>query len=299
MHFGISVPNNQGVRAMGDLVELAVEAEAMGYQSAWVSDHLFHAEYVAKRLDDRPYHEPLTVLTAIAARTEAIELGTSVLVLPWHHPVRLAKTIASLDDYSGGRVNLGVGVGVTQDEYAALGVPFAERGRIADEMLGAMRALWTQAVPEFHGKYYDFAGLRFEPKPMQTPYPTIWVGGNSPAAHRRLCEFGEAWHPLGIGPDDLALKADELAERLRAVGREPQVPIAVRLMLEFRDEASDYPIGRRKTCKGTPAEMIALIDAFANAGVTHVIVDGGTHHLDEATRAFEKFSKEVVPAVNA
>ena len=169
---------------MNDLVDFGVSAERLGYQSVWVSDHLFHAAYVAARLGDRPYHEPMTVLTAIAARTHTVELGTSVLVLPWHHPVRLAKTVASLDNLSNGRVIVGVGVGSTEDEYQALGVPFDRRGQIANEYLAAMRALWTEQVPAYHGEHLSFEGLRFEPKPVQTPHPPIWVGGSSPAAIR-------------------------------------------------------------------------------------------------------------------
>ena len=130
MRFGISLPNHQGVAHVKDLVELAVEAEAMGFTSLWTSEHLFHAGHVAQRLGSAPYHEALTVLTAAATRTRSARLGTSVLVLPWHHPVRLAKTIASLDDLSEGRVDLGIGVGITEDEYANLGVPFERRGAI-------------------------------------------------------------------------------------------------------------------------------------------------------------------------
>lgn len=203
MHFGTTIPNNFGVEDAGELVDFAVSAERLGYQSVWVSDHLFHAEYVASRLGGRPYHEPLTILTAAAARTTKVELGTSVLVLPWHHPVRLAKTVATLDGLSKGRVVLGVGVGVTEDEYQALGVPFKLRGRIANEYLAAMQALWTQELPAFHGEHLSFEGLRFEPKSARKPHPPIWIGGNSPAALRRLVRYGQGWHPLRLSPNDL------------------------------------------------------------------------------------------------
>jgi len=125
MRLGFSLPNNQGTERVADLVDLAREAEQLGYHSVWVSEHLWHSSYVARRLGSRPYHEPLTVLTAAAPATSSIRLGTSVLVLPWHHPVRLAKTIASLDDLADGRIDLGVGVAVTEDEFANLGIDFA------------------------------------------------------------------------------------------------------------------------------------------------------------------------------
>ena len=114
MKLGLALPNNQGVERVMDLVHLAREAEDLGLTSVWVSEHLWHAEYVAKRLGDKPYHEPLTVLTAVATATRWVRLGTSVLIMPWHHPVRLAKTLASLDDLSEGRVDFGVGVAVTE-----------------------------------------------------------------------------------------------------------------------------------------------------------------------------------------
>jgi alkanesulfonate monooxygenase SsuD/methylene tetrahydromethanopterin reductase-like flavin-dependent oxidoreductase (luciferase family) len=106
MKLGFSIPNNQGVEQVTDLVELAKNAEDAGYNSVWVSEHLFHSTYVASRLGDRPYHDPLTVLTAAACATSRVRLGTSVLVLPWHHPARLGKAVATLDHLSGGRLDL-------------------------------------------------------------------------------------------------------------------------------------------------------------------------------------------------
>ncbi|MBT5811255.1 MAG: LLM class flavin-dependent oxidoreductase, partial [Rhodospirillaceae bacterium] len=165
MKIGYSIPNNQGVEDPNDLVALAVKAEQFGFDSVWVAEHLFHSSYVAERLGDKPYHEALTVLTAIACATKTVRLGTSVLVLPWHDPARLAKTVATLDQLSGGRVDLGVGVATTQDEFENLGVDFASRGRRANEVLGAMQALWTQDTPKFSGEFYQYEGLKFSPKP--------------------------------------------------------------------------------------------------------------------------------------
>ena len=298
MHFGTTIANNFGVESMNDLVDFGVSAERLGYQSVWVSDHLFHAAYVAARLGDRPYHEPMTVLTAIAARTHTVELGTSVLVLPWHHPVRLAKTVASLDNLSNGRVIVGVGVGSTEDEYQALGVPFDRRGQIANEYLAAMRALWTEQVPAYHGEHLSFEGLRFEPKPVQTPHPPIWVGGSSPAAIRRLLRFGQGWHPLRLSPADLASSMPRLRDSLAAAGRPIDMPVAVRLVLSFAEPASTQPVSERKTCKGSVEEMAALITAYANAGVSHIMVDGATPDLERASADLQRFAEEVIPLID-
>ncbi|MBT6276562.1 MAG: TIGR03619 family F420-dependent LLM class oxidoreductase [Chromatiales bacterium] len=295
MHFGVSVPNNFGVESMRELVEFAVTAEELGYQSAWVSDHLFHASYVAARLGNRPYHEALTVLTAIAARTESVNLGTSVLVLPWHQPVRLAKVLASLDQLSGGRVIVGVGVGNAKDEFEALGVPFEERGRIGNEYLEGMQALWTQSVPTFQGQHLSFDGLRFEPKPAQNPHPPFWIGGNTGPALRRLVRYGNGWHPLRLSPRELAARRIDLHEALTEAGRLTDVPIAVRLQLTFEDTPPERAIEDRKTCSGRPEDIANLIEAYQSAGATHIILDGGSRDLERSVANLRRFREEVAP----
>ena len=231
MEFGISIPNNQGIASMRDLVAVAVDAESLGYDSIWVSEHLYHASYVAARLGDRPYHEALVVLTAAATVTERVRLGTSVLVLPWHHPARLAKQIASLDQLSDGRVVLGVGVAQTPDEFANLGVPYATRGAVTDEAIDALRALWQQDIPQYQGEYFKFAGLRFSPKPRQPRLP-ILIGGNSPRALRRVREKGDGWHAMSLSVNDVR------ASIAGAAGK----PCSIRMVLEF----TDTPVARKQ-----------------------------------------------------
>jgi probable F420-dependent oxidoreductase len=195
MQFGISLPNNYGVDDIQSLLALAPAAERLGYDSVWVSEHLFHTAYVLQRLGNKPYYEPLTVLSAVAAMTQTIRLGTSVLVLPYHNPIRLAKTVATLDAISAGRVILGVGVGVIEEEFTALGSPYKERGAYSDEALAIMQTLWMQEDPQFAGTYYTFNGMKFSPKPVQQPHPPIWIGGSSHAALRRVARLGDGWHP--------------------------------------------------------------------------------------------------------
>lgn len=284
MRIGITLPNNQGIERLDDMVALAVDAEAAGVHSVWVSEHLFHASYVEQRLGARPYHEALVVLTAVAQATRRIRLGTSVLVLPWHHPVRLAKTIASLDWLSDGRVILGAGVGAAADEYAALGVDFAARGRIADDALRAMRALWTQAMPAYSGRYYSFAGLRFEPKPTQPGGVPILIGGNSAAALRRVLRHNAGWQPLSISPDEVAAGVAQLA----ASGTPAEV--VPRVVVSVTDTAWDRPIAARRTARGTKEELHALLHAYAAAGATELILDANTANLDETRALFELFA---------
>lgn len=284
MHFGISLPNNQGVARVDQLISIARDAESLGFHSAWTSEHLFHSTYVAERLGDRPYHEALTVLTAVASKTSSIRLGTSVLILPWHHPVRLAKSIASLDDLSNGRVNLGVGVAVTEDEYRNLGVDFSARGKIADEMLAAMRNLWTEDLPQFDGDYFSFRGLRFEPKPVQNPLP-IYVGGNSKAAFRRLQAFGDAWHPL-------SLPVNKLKE---SIGRlQGNYIICPRMVIQFLDVPSERPLLDRRTLRGTPDELREIVSAFTDLGVDELVLDPATGDLDRFRQTMTSIRDELM-----
>ena len=127
--------------------------------------------------------------------------------------------ISSLDALSGGRVVFGIGAGWVAAESAMLGVPFAERGAMTDEYLEAMQELWTSPTPSFAGKYTQFSGLVFEPKPVQKPHPPIWVGGHSKAALRRTAQFGAAWHPINRPPDELRAGRAELARLCQERGR--------------------------------------------------------------------------------
>lgn len=290
MKLGFSLPNNQGTPRIRDLVELAVQAESLGYASVWVSEHLFHATYVAQRLNDAPYHEALTILDAVACATSTVRLGTSVLVLPWHHPVRLAKRIASLDDLSDGRVDLGVGVAQTQDEYANLGVPFEERGAIADEMLDAMKALWTESTPIFQGKYFSFKGLQFEPKPVQKPYPPILIGGNSPRAKRRIVEHGDGWHALSQSPNEMRTGIDELRSKV-----DRALSVSVRAMVNIVDEPWDRPVSERRTMKGTAAELADMVAAYAQAGVDELVIDANSMDLDQTRQLLQTFRQVAEP----
>ena len=276
MELGYAVPNNQGVSSVHSLVELAQRAEQLGYRSAWVSEHLFHSTYVAQRLGDKPYHDPLTVLTAIACATQTIRLGTSVLVLPWHHPARLGKTIATLDHLSNGRVDMGVGVAITEDEFENLGIPFHTRGAQTNDRLSALQALWYEDMPTHKGDFYSFSNQRFEPKPLQARLP-IHVGGGANAALKRVVQFGQGWHALGKSPAELEASMQQLSQLMAAAGRGvDELHISIRCVVQFVDEQWDKPAEHRRTLKGTEAEIKEVIKAFAQAGVDELVIDPGS-----------------------
>src|SRR5712664_1710998 len=160
MRIGFSLLNNWGIEDAQALVGLASRAEELGLDSVWVHDHVFNVGHVFDRIGGKPYYEPLTLLSFVAARTQRLRLGTSVLVLPYHNPIRLAKTAATLDVLSGGRLTMGVGVGLIEQETTAMGAPFAERGAFTDEAIAVMRTLWSEDEPKFDGKYSRFAGMK-------------------------------------------------------------------------------------------------------------------------------------------
>lgn len=295
MQFGVSLPNNYGVDDIQSLLALAPAAERLGYDSVWVSEHLFHTAYVLQRLGNRPYYEPLTVLSAVAAMTKTIRLGTSVLVLPYHNPIRLAKTVATLDAISAGRVILGVGVGVIEEEFTALGSPYKERGAYSDETLAIMQALWTQEDPQFAGTYYTFSGMKFSPKPVQQPHPPIWIGGSSRAALRRVARVGDGWQPIRQSPDAIRRGVAALRQQAGSLGRDAdRITVSVRGALDFAKAAGLAT----EPCAfyGTAAEITRTIQDYQQAGANHVVLSMHTREMSKIHDMMERFAQQVMPA---
>jgi probable F420-dependent oxidoreductase len=290
MKFGFSLSNNQGIDDVQAIVRLAIRAEELGFDSVWASDHIFNVSYVFERIGDKPYYDPLTILSYVAAVTRRIRLGTSVLVLPYHHPMRLAKAAATLDVLSGGRLILGVGVGVIEQEFNALGSVYAERGAITDEAIAIMQALWTQAVPSHQGRLYRFSGMPFAPKPVQKPHIPIVIGGVSRAAIRRAARVGNGWHPLAMPPEALRERIRYLAEQAQAAGRAiADIPVSISLPLQG-GRAGRYTLGT------TPIEIVRNVQAFATLGVETVVIAPSTGEAQALMPALEMIAREVMPA---
>ena len=294
MKFGYSIPGNQGFEDVHALVDLARQAESCGFDSVWASEHLFHSSYIAERLGNRPYYEPLTLLTAVAAVTSRVRLGTSVLVLPWHDPPRLGKVVATLDHLSDGRVDLGVGVAITADEYANLGVDFRTRGRRTDDFIRALKALWTQETPEHAGEFYRYSGLKFSPKPRQQPHPPILIGGGSLAALRRTARHGDGWHALRKTPAEMRESLAELARLTEAEGRDPgALHISISLPVTFGTEPSERAPAERTGLKGEPADMAETLQAYADAGVHEVVLTLSSREKAAHVEMLKRVSEEV------
>jgi len=288
MKLGFSLLNNQGIDDAQALVGLAERADELGFHSVWVHDHVFNVGHVRERIGDKPYYEPLALLAFVAARTTRVRLGTSVLVLPYHNPIRLAKTAATLDVLSGGRLILGVGVGAIESEMEAMGTPFKERGAFTDEAIEVMRALWTQEMPRFEGRYSRFAGMPFSPKPLQKPIPIV-IGGVSRAAIRRAARVGDGWQPLGFAPDALAREIGTLREEARACGRDAAaIPVAISMSLGTGARG-------RHALGSKPAEVLESARVFARVGVDTLVISITTSDPHEAREALEMVGREVLP----
>jgi probable F420-dependent oxidoreductase len=165
--------------------------------------------------------DPLEWLSFAAAFSKRVRLGTSVMVLPQHSPVQLAKRLATLDQLSNGRMMVGVGLGWQEEEYAALNVPFARRGPRMDEYIAAMRALWTEVPASFDGEFVRFQRVHCDVKPVQAGGVPIIIGGSTEAAAKRAGRVGDGFYPYVISPEDLALRIQDLNAAARAAGRDP------------------------------------------------------------------------------
>ena len=291
MKAGWGIPNNWGGDDPKELIDIAVKAEALGFGSVWVREHLFHASYVADRLYDRPYYDALTVLIAIGQATEVIRLGTSVLVLPWHEPPRLGKMIATLDQLSGGRVDMGIGVAMTEDEVENLGVDFKTRGKRTDDFLGALQALWTRDIPDYAGDFYRYSRQRFSPKPKQQPYPPILVGGYSKAAFRRIARFGDGWHTLRQSPKQVAAGVAEIVRLTEDAGRDASgLRHSITLPLDYSGKKDPDPsVAYRTILRGSDDDMAETINAYRDAGLDEIIVSVNTADLTENTETMTRF----------
>jgi probable F420-dependent oxidoreductase len=317
MLFGYTLPTRGPMATPETIAGLTIAAERLGFDSVWASDHIviptdITSDYpyaqpgvaasggAAFPADDYPYLEPLTTLTYLAGMTERIKLGTNVLIVPYRNPVYAAKTIATLDYLSGGRVILGVGTGWMEEEFNVLGQPhFAERGALTNEYLRLFVELWTNDNPSFTGEYYQVDGIKFSPKPVQKPHPPIWVGGHSNPAIRRAATLGDGWLPMGIpgvtplGPDEMRVKVDWLRELAAKEGRDPA---QIKVCMAVRAGPMNERIPDR-LFSGPPEAMAEDIHRYQEAGVEYFVMNLGRGEVSEITESMEKFMREAVPLV--
>jgi probable F420-dependent oxidoreductase len=259
MRYGIHLPHAGEQATPALLRRFAVKAEELGLDDVWVSEHIIVPRDQFPR--SPLFYDPVLTLTWVAAVTRRVRLGTSVLVLPMRHPLPLAKELATLHNLSEGRLILGAGVGWLKPEFAALGVPFAERGRRLDEGLAMMRAVWTQDPVTFQSRYIPavIEDMTMTPMPI-SPIP-LWMGGSSDAALRRAIRIADGWHGSRHTPADAA----PIVRRLREARPEPEFTISMRVQWDGLDFGA----------------LRAELDGFAEIGVQHIMVAPRDRDVDD------------------
>ncbi|GIF05066.1 TIGR03619 family F420-dependent LLM class oxidoreductase [Actinoplanes siamensis] len=293
MRFGVSLEPpfwSRGGEAAA--VGAARDAERLGFDHVLMSSHLLANQHGAAT-------DPLILLSAVAGATTRIGLATSVLVLPYYHPVVLANQVASLDALSGGRLALGVGTGWNPREFAAVDVPVRLRGRRTDDSLEIMRALWAGTASELPDRFAELRTAVLGVRPATPGGPPIWVGGHSEPSLRRAVRFGQGWHGSGISADDARFFRSRLDELAAATGRDPSaVEISTVAFLVPPGFTPVRPVpGRLLGGTGTSTEAVVEdLSLLAQAGVTMaslwIPIDG-----PRLIEALEWFNTEVRPQV--
>lgn len=335
MRIGIHVPNcMEGLIVRPPFApasanqELAVQAEALGYSSVWVNDHITTQRYLSHLFPKPSFYDPIVTMGAIAAVTCRLRIGTGILVLPIRHPVIAAKQIATLDALSDGRIVIAVGAGAYKEEFEAMfpGVPTNARGRIIDESVQAMQALFTQEKASFEGEHIRFGEIELNPKPVQQPFP-LWMGGNGDVVLRRAGRLGRGWFPAALTPGEFIVKWQALAGYARAAGRDPATLEHTLELLICIDSDRERALDRFKrslsyehllslseaTFKGQdiertimarnllgdPETITAQLQTYAEVGVRDVVLIFVADSLAEMQAGVELFADQVLPRLRA
>ena len=280
MQFGVLPPYREGVMADREwIVGFARTAEDLGFESLYAIDRTAGTAGAASGAalpDDCPIPDALDLLAFLAGVTDRLVLATSVLVLPLHHPVELAKRVATVDRLSGGRLRLGVGIGGRREEFEALGVDYSTRGLRADETIDALRVIWASDVASFNGRLVSFDGVICRPRTVRPGGVPIHIGGSSLAAAARAGRLGEGFHPADLEGDALTEALRVLWEAAVECGRDPE---SIELTLGARLGAAD---------EGAVAAAIAAAETF---GAARLVLSTHERRLDDARAQLERFAE--------
>jgi probable F420-dependent oxidoreductase len=272
MRVGIHLPHIGRKAGPEAIRRAAIQAEELGFADAWTSEHIIipkGAPYPPSAL----FYDPVLTLTWAAAHTSKIGLGTSVLVLPMRHPLPLAKELATLQNLSQGRLILGAGVGWLEAEFAALGVPFRERGRRMDEGIAMMRAVWNEDPVSFPARHIPAVihDMRMLPQPVK-PIP-IWIGGSSQAALARAARLDDGWHGSRLSPEE----ASPIVRRLREQRPQPEFTISLRYGWDGKDDGA----------------LAGRLAGYREAGIEHILLEPGERELADWLHVVERIARIV------
>jgi probable F420-dependent oxidoreductase len=277
MKVGVNLLNFGPGAAPAALARSASLIEALGYHALLISDHVAITPDVAA-IYPAPFYDPFLTLAWLASQTRAIELGTTVIILPYRHPLQVARLAANLDQLSGGRFILGVGAGWAAQEFAALGVPFAARGALTDDALEVIRASWAADVISHHSPFVAADDVATAPRPAQAPQLPIWVGGNGDVGRRRAVRHGAAWHPISIRVDWLRKFG---YPRLQAAARDVDKPTpALCPRIKLCLSAAPLDDACRLAGQGSLAQVRQDLMELEELGAEYVVLDTYQGHPD-------------------
>jgi len=331
--FGIGIPTGtEGLMypipfaKVRDNIRIAITAEKLGYDSVWGNDHVSTQHYVKEEFDTPPnYYSPFLTLGAISENTKKLRIATALLVVPFRHPVIIAKEIATLDGLSDGRLIVGVGIGAYREEFEAMRGQEAKkihRGNMLDESLLILRMIFEQDVATYKGECFDIREVQSYPKPVQRPFP-FYIGGNSPDGRKRTAKFGQGWLPAVLSPEEIKSAVEEIKQHCEDIGRDhssidiaPQLAVSIgksfeESMQKFKEaqlfkhleslkkstlknqDTSDYA---KRNLIGSPAEICEKIHEYVEAGVTTFsALLFAVNSIDEMVESMQFFAEEVIP----
>jgi probable F420-dependent oxidoreductase len=280
MRFGFALPQVGSAVGPESLVTVAKRAEDLGFDSLWVLDRILWPvnPQVPYPIGDgslpvkyKNVLDPLDTLTFAAAHTRRIAVGTSVLNLPWYNPVLLARRLTTVDILSAGRLKVGFGVGWSPDEYEAAGASWQERGKRADELIQALKKIWTTDPVEFHGKYYRIPKSVIGPKPVQKPYPPVYMAAYTPAAMKRVAAEANGWFPVGIPLSGVGPMFEGIKNMAKEAGRDPS---ALELIVRANVEIHNSPIQKNRVdFTGTLDQIAEDVKTTQKLLATEIVFD--------------------------
>ena len=332
--FGIRVPNSGPLSSKENIVKAAQNSEELGFDTIWLHDHVvwsseMHRHHISSGAteaitdaQEANFFECMTTMSYLAAKTKDIQIGVACLVMPLRNPIYAAKQCATLDHLCDGRLLVGVGLGskATREssEFDVFDVPIKGRGNRTDEYIEAMKAIWTQPMASYEGKYLKFENAEIHPKPLQKPHPPVWVGGWMDQAAVRAGRYGEGWIPGWLSPKEMARGCEILRNTAEDAGRDPAgIKIAVEKLAAIartRDEAMTLALPTIRESShtyerdvdniqfaldrhiiGSVDDVRRRIDEFIEAGVQHFELKLIYPDMDTMQKEMLLWSEEIIP----
>ena len=332
--FGIRVPNSGPLSSKENIVKAAQNSEELGFDTIWLHDHVvwsseMHRHHISSGAteaitdaQEANFFECMTTMSYLAAKTKDIQIGVACLVMPLRNPIYAAKQCATLDHLCDGRLLVGVGLGskATREssEFDVFEVPIKGRGNRTDEYIEAMKAIWTQPMASYEGKYLKFDNAEIHPKPVQKPHPPVWVGGWMDQAAVRAGRYGEGWIPGWLSPKEMARGCEILRNTAEDAGRDPAgIKIAVEKLAciaRTRDEAMTLALPTIRESSqtyerdvdniqfaldrhiiGSVDDIRRRIDEFIEAGVQHFELKLIYPDMDTMQKEMLLWAEEIVP----